>query len=595
MTTITALNVRLGMDVSNFSEGANLAKNETTRVATIMRQSVPASQKYKTELDLINRAFSETGKKSQEYATAISFLEKKYATLTTATTEAVKATSSMAAAMAKAASLTNPMTTSMAKFSAVTTQTAQATKEVTKATRDSVSASTAAMASIKQLAAAYLGMQTVAKSIKLATEVEDATVAFEVLTGSVQDGALLFQQVRDFSEKSPITFGGAIQATRTMMGFGVAVQDVQKNLQMLSDVTGGNNERFKTLALAFSQTSAAGRLMGQDLLQMVNAGFNPLQQISKMTGESLIDLKKRMEDGGISAEEVRAAFEAATAEGGMFHGMTERLAETMGGKLNIAFSQLEKALAATGQAMAPLIIMLTEGFDKGQGGLNLMVKAVEKISDGIGLSVALLTDLWNLTGNKEIDRFLAEVDKRTRERENAAADAASQKFENEKKAVAAVAVVDKKAIEDAEKARLKAIETANKARMKAIKEAADAEKKAAEAFQRELESARSEAMKFFEDQQKKNEKMRSDVAAGPGTGIELRSAGSVKFWADAVNRNIGAAAVPDKQQATQQDIAKKTAELLIAQRAANAAQQRQIQLAADMLIELQQNGFRRIR
>ena len=61
MTTITALNVRLGMDVSNFSQGANLAKGEVTKVASIMRQSVPASEKYKQELDLLNRAFSDTG------------------------------------------------------------------------------------------------------------------------------------------------------------------------------------------------------------------------------------------------------------------------------------------------------------------------------------------------------------------------------------------------------------------------------------------------------------------------------------------------------------------------------------------------------
>jgi tape measure domain-containing protein len=195
-----------------------------------------------------------------------------------------------------------------------------------EATKKVSASSTSAMATIKGLAGAYLGLQTVTKSIKLATEVEDATVAFEVLTGSVNDGKVLFEQIRQFAAASPITFSAAAQATRTMMSFGVAAQDVQKNLRMLSDVTGGNNERFKMLSLSFSQMSAAGRLMGQDLLQMINAGFNPLQQISKMTGESLLELKKRMEEGGISADEVRAAFEAATAEGGMFNGMTERLA-----------------------------------------------------------------------------------------------------------------------------------------------------------------------------------------------------------------------------------------------------------------------------
>ena len=327
MTTITALNVRLGMDVSNFNEGANLAKNELNRVATIVRQSVPPAEKYRSELDLLNRAFSETGKKSSQYANAVELLNKKH---------------------------------QQGKYAAETFQRAVASSN--KAMKEGAASSNTAASSVKRLAAAYVGFQTVTKSLNLAMQIEDANVAFETLTGSVQDGKVLFEQIREFAAASPITFTNAAQATKTMLSFGIAAQETQRNLQMLSDITGGNNERFKSLTLAFSQMSSAGRLMGQDLLQMINVGFNPLQQISKMTGESMVDLKKRMEDGGISSEEVRRAFEAATAAGGMFHGMTERLAGTLSGQLNIALSQTEQKLAAAGQAMAPVIIQVLNIF-----------------------------------------------------------------------------------------------------------------------------------------------------------------------------------------------------------------------------------------
>jgi tape measure domain-containing protein len=568
MTTITALNVRLGMDASLFAQGADLARSEVTKLSSMIRQSVPPAEKYKQELDLLNRAFSEAGKKSKEYANAVEFLKKKHEVAT------------------------------------------PAIQAATRATHESVSATNAAMASIKRLAAAYLGMQTVAKSIKLATEVEDATVAFEVLTGSVNDGKVLFQQIRDFSEKSPITFSGAAQATRTMMSFGVAAQDVQKNLQMLSDVTGGNNERFKMLSLAFSQTSAAGRLMGQDLLQMINAGFNPLQQISKTTGESLLDLKKRMEDGGISADEVRKAFEDATAEGGMFHGMTERLAETMGGKLNIALSQLEKSLAAAGQAMAPLIIMMTDGFAEGTSVLNGVVWVIEKISDGLGLTFAWLKDIvslrWNFEDSVSVNKFLDMIEQRDRERANAAAGAANLQFENEKKAVEAVAVVDHKAIAEAQKERLRMLKewereqkrahaAAQRERLRAIEEAAKAERDARREFERELESARRDALRFFEDRANQTKRMREDVSRGPGAGMEIGSAESAKFFADQVNRQIGASVVPDESIVLERDVAKKTAELLIAQRESNARQKELLGLAEKQLAVMQENGFRRIR
>jgi tape measure domain-containing protein len=566
MTTITALNVRLGMDVSNFSEGANLAKAEVNRVAGIMRQSVPASEKYKKDLDLLNRAFSETGKKSAEYANALEHLNRKHQ------------------------------------------QAAQATSAAASATRESVSATSAAISSVKRLAMAYLGLQTVTKAIKLATEVEDATVAFEVLTGSVNDGKLLFQQIRTFSEQSPITFSGAAQATRTMMSFGVAAQDIQKNLQMLSDVTGGNNDRFKMLSLAFAQMSAAGRLMGQDLLQMINAGFNPLQQISKTTGESLVALKKRMEEGGIATQEVRQAFIDATSEGGMFHGMTERLAQTMGGKLNIALSQLEKGLAAAGQALAPLVIALTDGFEQGASWLNAVVNVIEGVTDGLGMALAIAKDLFNLDFDMTaINKFLDTLEARDRERLAAAnATATAEKFEKEKDALQAVAEIDHKAIEAAQKARLKAvaewekarkkaIESAQKERLKAIEQAARAERDAQRAFQQELSSARQEAIRFFQSQMDAKRKMREDVSKGPGGGIEAGSAEAVKFVADQINQQIGAKTVQEEMLVTNRDIAKKTAELLLAQREENEHAEAQIELSRRILAEMQNNGFRRIR
>jgi len=566
MTTITALNVRLGMDVSNFSEGANLAKAEVNRVAGIMRQSVPASEKYKKDLDLLNRAFSETGKKSAEYANALEHLNRKHQ------------------------------------------QAAQATSAAASATRESVSATSAAISSVKRLAMAYLGLQTVTKAIKLATEVEDATVAFEVLTGSVNDGKLLFQQIRTFSEQSPITFSGAAQATRTMMSFGVAAQDIQKNLQMLSDVTGGNNDRFKMLSLAFAQMSAAGRLMGQDLLQMINAGFNPLQQISKTTGESLVALKKRMEEGGIATQEVRQAFIDATSEGGMFHGMTERLAQTMGGKLNIALSQLEKGLAAAGQALAPLVIALTDGFEQGASWLNAVVNVIEGVTDGLGMALAIAKDLFNLDFDMTaINKFLDTLEARDRERLAAAnATATAEKFEKEKDALQAVAEIDHKAIEAAQKARLKAvaewekarkkaIESAQKERLKAIEQAARAERDAQRAFQQELSSARQEAIRFFQSQMDAKRKMREDVSKGPGGGIEVGSTEAVKFVADQINQQIGAKTVQEEMLVTNRDIAKKTAELLLAQREENEHAEAQIELSRRILAEMQNNGFRRIR
>jgi tape measure domain-containing protein len=663
MTTITALNVRLGMDVSNFSEGANLAKGEVTRVASIMRQSVPPAEKYKQELDLLNRAFSESGKQSAQYANAVEMLNKKHQQGKYSAEEVAKAEAEAARISKEAASAKRKLKfeiDELAKAEQRHLQVLERGKQVTlsvekaqeahnrkvreyrellragaidqetyrraversnKTLKESQGPTDGLLSSLKGAAAAYLSFQTVAKSINLASQVEDATIAFEVLTGSAKDGALLFQQIRQFAAESPVTFSGAAEAAKTMMSFGIAAQDVQQNLRMLSDVTGGNNERFKMLALAFSQTSAAGRLMGQDVLQMINAGFNPLQQISKTTGESLIELKKRMEDGGISAQEVRQAFQDATAEGGMFNGMTDRLAQTVSGKLNIALSDLEQKMAAAGEALGPLVIQLLDASEDLKPLLEDAIKLLGLFAEGTAFALALSQDFEKMKkgefGFEKTNAFLDRLEARERKAEQDKLDAINAEFEKKNNNVDAAKQAElqaakevaaarmkameeqKKAMEQAWKERQKNIEKERKATVKAIEDARKAREQAAkqaeQEFQRELESAHKAAVDFFNEQAERTKKRREGVARGPGAGIEAGSAEAAKFAADAVNASIAKRAVPDDPIVFQRDIAVKTAELLLAQREANDIQRQELEMARLQLAELKDNKFTRLR
>lgn len=173
---------------------------------------------------------------------------------------------------------------------------------------------------------------------------EQLTISFQVLTQSVEKGKRLLEELREFAAKTPLRLPDIGQAAKTLLQFGVPLREVMKTIQQLGDVSAGDPERFKSMALAFGQMSAAGRLMGQDLLQMINAGFNPLQEISARTGESILELKKRMEAGGITAQEVKQAFADATGPGGRFFGMMSQQAQTFNGLWSTFRDRLEQWL-----------------------------------------------------------------------------------------------------------------------------------------------------------------------------------------------------------------------------------------------------------
>ena len=190
---------------------------------------------------------------------------------------------------------------------------------------------------------------------KLGMEAETTATAFEVLVGSEEKAAGLLKQLDKFAADTPFNKLQLTQNAQQMMNFGVASDKVMGYLQQLGDISGGNAERFSSLSLVFGQVSASGKLMGQDLLQFINAGFNPLKELEAMTGKSYKELQELMSKGEITFDHVAAAMANATGEGGKFHGMMEKQSQTLGGRWSTMVDTIQqKALSLFDKIAEPL-------------------------------------------------------------------------------------------------------------------------------------------------------------------------------------------------------------------------------------------------
>lgn len=161
---------------------------------------------------------------------------------------------------------------------------------------------------------------------------EQASISFRVLLGNEERAAKLVNDIQDLANVTPMTSSGLQENAKLLLNFNAVTEDeIIPTLRMLGDITGGDQVKMDSMTLAFAQCASAGRLMGQDLLQMVNAGFNPLQIIAEKTGKSLGDLKNEMSEGKISVDMVKQAFKDATSEGGRFYGMMEAQSQSKAG------------------------------------------------------------------------------------------------------------------------------------------------------------------------------------------------------------------------------------------------------------------------
>lgn len=188
----------------------------------------------------------------------------------------------------------------------------------------------------KAMGIAFSAQQAIAfvrQIVNVRSEIQALEVSFRTLLGSQQASAELMRQMKEFAAATPLQLGDLAKGAQTMLGFNVAAEEIMPMLKAIGDISMGDAQKFQSLTLSFSQMQSVGKLMGQDLLQMINAGFSPLAVMADKTGKSIGELKEEMSAGAISAEMVKQAFIDATSEGGQFFGMLSGQGDTVKGAL----------------------------------------------------------------------------------------------------------------------------------------------------------------------------------------------------------------------------------------------------------------------
>ena len=207
----------------------------------------------------------------------------------------------------------------------------------------------------KKLLGGYSIKEFLSSMIRVRGEFQSMQTAIETMVGKDMAGQLI-PQIKELAKISPLTMSDMIGAEKMMLGFNIQAEDTIKYLKAISDISMGESSKFNSLTLAFSQMSAAGKLMGQDLNQMINAGFNPLQIISEKTGKSIATLKDEMSKGAVSAKMVQQAFIDATSAGGKFYNMSENASKTINGQLSMMQDAMDAAFNEIGQKSEGVIM-----------------------------------------------------------------------------------------------------------------------------------------------------------------------------------------------------------------------------------------------
>ena len=219
------------------------------------------------------------------------------------------------------------------------------------------------------------------EAIDAQSKVEQLEISFRTLLGSQEKASALIAEIKSYGTVTPYDTEGLAQAARLMLSYGMSSNKIMPTLQMLGDIAMGDKDKLQSLTLAFSQMSASGRVCKEDLNQMVDAGFNPLQIISEKTGKSIGELTDEVSKGAISVQDIEQAFIDATSEGGKFHNMVNNMSDSIAGKTAQMTDNWESFKASIGGLLRPAYL---GAIQTTTSAIDAMTNAIERLRASAG-------------------------------------------------------------------------------------------------------------------------------------------------------------------------------------------------------------------
>lgn len=229
------------------------------------------------------------------------------------------------------------------------------------------------------VAVAAVGAVTVAlgagvvAGVKYNASIESYQTSFEVMTGSAEKAAEVIDKLKKVGAETPFELPDLADTTQLLMNYGFSADEAMDKMMMLGDISRGSAEKMSRIATAYGQMSSAGKVSLEDVKQMIEAGFNPLQEISESTGESMASLYDRISKGTISVDEITASMQRATSEGGKYFQSMEKQSQTFSGLISTLKDNAQQLL---GEVVKPISDGLTESL------LPAAISAIEQLTQG---------------------------------------------------------------------------------------------------------------------------------------------------------------------------------------------------------------------
>lgn len=317
MSEELGMNIKLTAEVADFSAKIESAKTKLANLAIEAKTLKQGEREIEAALKSAKKEYGEESKEVEKLNAKLVDNHKAQIDLKTET-----------------AKLNKELKQSQSTFDKLTKE----TKENTSALSANAKQADKTMQSIKTgftmlkgMIVGYAGKTLFDALIGSNAQFEQKMTSFEVLLGGAEKAQKMMEDLEEFAAKTPLQMDDVSSATQLLLSYGVAQEDVMTRMRQLGDLAQGNAEKLDRVSLAYGQMLAKGKVTGEELRQMTEAGVPLVQDLADVIGISTAELSKMLETGSVGIPELNKAIESMTSEGGKFYNMMEKQSQTMSG------------------------------------------------------------------------------------------------------------------------------------------------------------------------------------------------------------------------------------------------------------------------
>lgn len=198
-------------------------------------------------------------------------------------------------------------------------------------------------------------------SYTLSSSMEQSAIAFETMLGSAEAAGKMLKELKDFAAKTPFEFMELQGAAKRMMAYGFAADEVLPKLTIIGDAAaalGGGSEMIGRITLALGQMQAKGKVSGEELRQLSEAGIPALKYLADAAGMTTAQFTEFQKKGIVPAKEALDALLQGMKQD--FGGLMAAQTATAAGQVSMLKDEISYLQIALGDTFRDEILRSTQ-------------------------------------------------------------------------------------------------------------------------------------------------------------------------------------------------------------------------------------------